>query len=114
MGSETLWVAVIPAAITAVAAIIGELIISNRSAKDRDVKQAVYHEQVCNRFSSLEHENKEIKADLKEHNGYAQKFVEMHDDIRDIQKDVSLIIQDNKHTKEDVKEIKASIKKYHG
>lgn len=99
--------AIIVAIITGTAAIIGELIISNRSAKDRDVKQAVFHEEVCNRLSNLEKENHEIKADLKEHNGYAQKFVEMHDDILGIRQEVALITQDNQHIKEKIKE-------YHG
>ena len=99
--------AVIVAIITGAAAIIGELIISKRTEKDRNVKEAVRHEQICSRLSKLEDENKEIKKDLKEHNGYAQKFVQMHDDIMEIRQDVALIKQDNQFTKD-------KIKQYHG
>ena len=99
--------AVIVAIITGAAAIVGELIISKRTEKDRNVKEAVRHEQICNRLTNLENENKEIKKDLKEHNGYAQKFVQMHDDIMGIRQDVALIKQDNQHIKE-------KIKQYHG
>lgn len=99
--------AVIVAIITAAAAIIGEVIISKRTEKDRDVKQAIYHSEVKHDIADLKKENQEIKKDLKEHNGYAQKFVEMHDDIRDIRQDCALIKQDNQHIKE-------RIKQYHG
>ena len=99
--------AVIVAIITGAAAIIGELIISKRTEKDRNVKEEVRHEQICNRLSNLEKEIPEIKKDLKEHNGYAQKFVEMHDDIRDIQQSVALNKQKSEY-------IEKQIKQYHG
>ena len=99
--------AVIVALITSAAAIVGEWLISKRTEKDRDVKEAVRHEQLCGRLSKLENEIPEIKQDLKEHNGYAQKFVQMHDDIMGIRQDVALIKQDNQYTKD-------KIKQYHG
>lgn len=99
--------AVIVALITSAAAVVGEWLISKRTEKDRDVKEAVRHEQLCGRLSKLENEIPEIKQDLKEHNGYAQKFVQMHDDIMGIRQDVALIKQDNQHIKE-------KIRQYHG
>lgn len=99
--------AVIVAIITGAAAVIGELIISNRSAKDRDIKQAIYHEEVKHEIADLKKENSEIKKELKEHNGYAQKFVETHESIMEIRQDVALIKQDNQH-------IKDKIRQYHG
>lgn len=119
--SEAFWIAVIPAAVTAGAAIISSY-LANKSRKKDDAKrdaekaeietakateEALFRQEVRNELKGLKNENSEIKKELKEHNGYAQKFTETHESIMEIRQDVALIKQDNKHMKE-------TIRQYHG
>ena len=78
--TENILIALIPAA----AAIIGELIISNRSAKDRDAKDAARQQKNEDRMAAIEKK-------LDEHNGYAQKFADTAIAMTKMQKDIEYL-----------------------
>lgn len=99
--------AIIVAIITAGATVFCQWLATRQKEKEKSTEEALFRQDVRNQLQSLKEENKEIKADLKEHNGYAQKFVETHNEILGIRQDIALIVQDNKHIKEKIKE-------YHG
>lgn len=78
--TENILIALIPAA----AAVISEIIINRRSAKDRDAKDAARHQQTEDRMAAIEKK-------LDEHNGYAQKFAETAVAMAKMQKDIEYL-----------------------
>lgn len=78
--TESVLIALIPAA----AAIIGEIIISKRSAKDRDAKDAARQQKTEDRMAAIEKK-------LDEHNGYAQKFADTAVAMAKMQKDIEYL-----------------------
>ena len=76
--------AIIVALITAAASVICQLVISSKTKKDTEVKQAV-------RDKEFEDRLKVIEKKLDEHNGYAEKFGELTTSIVAIQKDIEYI-----------------------
>lgn len=78
--TENILIALIPA----LAAIVGEIIISKRSAKDRDAKDAARQQKTEDRMEAIEKK-------LDEHNGYAQKFAETAITMAKMQKDIEYL-----------------------
>ncbi len=63
--------------ITGLFAIIGQYIISNRKAKEQEVKDAVRDQKTDDRLARIEENQIRQEKKLDEHNGYAKRFEEI-------------------------------------
>lgn len=63
--------------ITGIFAIIGQYIISNRKAKEQEIKDAVRDQKTDDRLARIEENQIRQENKLDEHNGYAKRFEEI-------------------------------------
>lgn len=76
--------AIIVALITASASVICQLVISNKTKKDNEVKQAVKDKEFTDRLAQIE-------AKLDIHNGYADKLGDVAISLAKMQKDIEYL-----------------------
>lgn len=76
--------AIIVALITASASIICQLLISNKTKKDNELKQAVKDKEISDRLAHIEE-----KLDI--HNGYADKLGDMAISLAKLSKDIEYL-----------------------
>ena len=60
--------------ITGIFAIIGQYIISNRKAKEQDIKNAIQSQKVSDRLDRIEENQARQEKKRDEHNEYAKRF----------------------------------------
>lgn len=89
--SEAVVVALITAAFGAVATITSQVIISNRSAKDRDAKDAARQQETKDQMIAFDKRLDDVEKKLDEHNGYAEKFAESAVVMAKMQKDIEYL-----------------------
>lgn len=75
--------------ITGIFAIIGQYIISNRKAKEQEVKDAVRDQKTDDRLARIEENQIRQEKKLDEHNGYAKRFEEIEKAIVKIETKIS-------------------------
>lgn len=75
--------------ITGVFAIFGQYIISNRKAKEQEVKDAVRDQKTDDRLARIEENQIRQEKKLDEHNGYARRFEEIEKAIVKIETKLS-------------------------
>ena len=75
--------------ITGIFAIIGQYIISNRKAREQDIKDAVRHQKTSDRLDRIEENQIRQEKKLDEHNGYAKRFEEIEKAIVKIETKLS-------------------------
>lgn len=63
--------------ITGIFAIIGQYIISNKKAKEQEIKDAVRDQRIDDRLARIEENQTRQEKKLDEHNGYAKRFEEI-------------------------------------
>lgn len=63
--------------ITGIFAIIGQYIISNRKAKEQDIKNAIQSQKVSDRLDRIEENQARQEKKLDAHNEYAKRFEEI-------------------------------------
>lgn len=79
--------AVIVAIITGLCAVFGQWIIYRNSATKRKMDDAVRDARIDDRLKSIEKK-------LDEHNGYAERFVEIQTDIAVIKNDIKTLYKE--------------------
>ena len=75
--------------ITGIFAIIGQYIISNRKAKEQEIKDAVRDQKTDDRLARIEENQIRQEKKLDEHNGYAKRFEELEKAIVKIETKIS-------------------------
>lgn len=75
--------------ITGIFAIIGQYIISNRKAKEQEIKDAVRDQKIDDRLARIEENQDRQEKKLDEHNGYAKRFGEIEKAIVKIETKIS-------------------------
>lgn len=75
--------------ITGIFAIIGQYIISNRKAKEQEIKDAVRDQKTDDRLARIEENQIRQEKKLDEHNGYAKRFEEIEKAIVKIETKIS-------------------------
>ena len=80
---------VIAPIITGIFAIIGQYIISNRKAKEQEIKDAVRDQKIDDRLARIEENQARQEKKLDEHNGYAKRFGEIEKAIVKIETKIS-------------------------
>ncbi len=75
--------------ITGIFAIIGQYIISNRKAKEQEIKDAVRDQKTDDRLARIEENQRRQEKKLDEHNGYAKRFEEIEKAIVKIETKIS-------------------------
>lgn len=78
---------VLVAIITGVCAVVGQWIIYRNSANKRKISEAV-------RDAKVDEQLKLIEKKLDEHNGYAERFVEIQTDIAVIKNDIKTLYKE--------------------
>ena len=86
--------AIIVALIPATAAVICQVIMSRKSAKERDTAEAVKEQK-------LNDELQAIKLRLDEHNGYAKKFADLSDVIQKMSLAITALQKDVEYLRKD-------------
>ena len=67
--------------ITGVFAIIGQYIISNRKAREQDIKDAIRDQKTSDRLDRIEENQARQEKKLDEHNEYAKRFEDIEKTI---------------------------------
>jgi len=75
--------------ITGIFAIIGQYIISNRKAKEQEIKDVVRDQKTDDRLARIEENQIRQEKKLDEHNGYAKRFEEIEKAIVKIETKIS-------------------------
>lgn len=75
--------------ITGIFAIIGQYIISNKKAKEQEIKDAVRDQKTDDRLARIEENQIRQEKKLDEHNGYAKRFEEIEKAIVKIETKIS-------------------------
>lgn len=75
---------IITGVIAGIVAVLCQLLVNRQKKKEADTESALFRQEVRTELS-------DIKDRLDEHNGYAQKYAETHDDIIAIKKDIEYL-----------------------
>lgn len=95
-------ISLITAVITASLGFLGNVVISKRKTHDEEIREAKRQQYQDDRDDYFEHEIKEIKEKLDEHNHYAKKFESVDIKMTAMQKDIDYLIKGkDSHDKKD-------------
>ena len=119
--SEEFWIAVIPPAITAAAAIVSNIYLNKKSQRDRkkdnenrDAVRCDFEKETRDRLLRLEDKIEGNTKRLDEHNGYGAKWANSNEHLIRIDEKLKNIEGDIKETKDEQKYIRKTIQQYHG
>jgi hypothetical protein len=101
--------------------VISNVLLNNKSNKDRknddterDLQRAARDQEIKDKLDRLDEKIEDNQRRLDEHNGYAQKWAESKEHLAKISEKLEHLEKDSKENREEWKNIRKTISKYHG